>query len=57
MDLPQHWLAEVETFFETYKALEEKTTATGGWKGAAAALEVLKRRSRPRSQESGVSGQ
>src|SRR5262245_29455840 len=29
MGLPQHWLAEVENFFETYKALEEKTTATG----------------------------
>src|SRR5436189_5823576 len=35
MDLPQHWLTEVENFFETYKALEEKTSSTGGWKGAA----------------------
>ncbi len=45
-DLPHHWLAEVETFFETYKALEERTTATGGWKGAAEARHVLKRRRR-----------
>ena len=45
MDLPQHWLAEVETFFETYKALEEKTTAVGGWRGVAEAREVLRRRS------------
>jgi len=46
IDLPSHWLAEVETFFETYKALEEKTTATGGWRGAGEAYEVLRRRAR-----------
>jgi len=44
IQVPHHLLAEVENFFETYKALEEKTTATGGWKGAAEAREVLKRR-------------
>jgi inorganic pyrophosphatase len=44
MQLPQHWLAEVENFFETYKALEEKTTATGGWRGSHEAIRVLKRR-------------
>jgi len=44
-DLPHHWLAEVENFFEIYKALEEKTTATGGWRGVAEAHEVLRRRS------------
>jgi len=44
-DLPHHWLTEVENFFEIYKALEEKTTATGGWKGVAEAHEVLRRRS------------
>jgi inorganic pyrophosphatase len=47
IDLPHHWLAEVEKFFETYKELEEKTTATGGWKGMAEALQVLKRRRLP----------
>jgi inorganic pyrophosphatase len=43
-DLPHHWLTEVENFFETYKALEEKTTVTGGWQGAGEAAAVLKRR-------------
>src|SRR5262245_3906632 len=54
MDLPSHWLAEVETFFETYKALEEKTTATGGWRGVAEAHEVLRRRSRQASTAGAV---
>jgi len=44
LDLPHHWLAEVENFFEGYKALEEKTTVTGGWKGASEAVRVLDRR-------------
>ena len=44
MQLPQHWLAEVENFFEIYKALEEKMTATGGWKGGMEARQVLRRR-------------
>ena len=33
-DLPQHWLAEVENFFATYKVLEGKEATTGEWKGA-----------------------
>ncbi len=42
-DLPQHWLAEVENFFETYKTLEGKTASTEGWKGIKEARMVLKR--------------
>jgi inorganic pyrophosphatase len=41
-DLPQHWLAEVENFFETYKALEGERVITEGWKGAEEARRVLK---------------
>jgi inorganic pyrophosphatase len=42
-DLPQHWLSEVENFFETYKSLEGKAAWTGGWKGALEANRVLRR--------------
>jgi inorganic pyrophosphatase len=42
-DLPHHWLTEVENFFETYKLLEGKTTATDGWRGARDATQVLTR--------------
>jgi inorganic pyrophosphatase len=41
-DLPHHWLAEVENFFETYKTLEGKTVTAEGWKGANEAKRVLK---------------
>jgi inorganic pyrophosphatase len=41
-DLPQHWLAEVENFFETYKVLEEgKTVSAEGWQGNREATRVL----------------
>jgi inorganic pyrophosphatase len=43
IDLPHHWLTEVENFFETYKTLEGKTASTGGWKGVSEASLVLKR--------------
>jgi inorganic pyrophosphatase len=43
-DLPHHWLAEVESFFATYKALEGKTSSTGDWKGAKEACLVVARR-------------
>jgi inorganic pyrophosphatase len=43
-DLPQHWLSEVENFFETYKTLEGKTTLAEGWRGAGEAVLVLRRR-------------
>src|SRR5882724_10324659 len=41
-DLPPHWLAEVENFFETYKVLEGKTATVEGWKGTQEAERVLK---------------
>ena len=41
-DLPPHWLAEVENFFETYKVLEGKTATVEGWKGTKEAERVLK---------------
>ena len=43
-DLPQHWLAEVENFFATYKTLEGKAASTGEWKGAKDACLALTRR-------------
>ncbi len=36
-----HRLVEIEHFFDTYKALEDKTVDILGWKGQARALEVL----------------
>src|SRR5262245_34172926 len=42
-DLPAHWLAEVENFFENYKSLEGKATSTGEWRGAREAQRVLGR--------------
>jgi inorganic pyrophosphatase len=30
-DLGQHWLREIETFFDTYKLLEPKQTNVQGW--------------------------
>jgi len=45
-DLPKHWLAEIENFFEIYKALEGKIASTDGWKGASVAQQVLKRQFR-----------
>src|SRR4051812_15212520 len=42
-DLPHHWLAEVENFFETYKALEGKVSTADGWRGAAEARRSLAR--------------
>jgi inorganic pyrophosphatase len=43
-DLPNHWLAEVENFFATYKALEGKAATTGEWQGAKEACRVVARR-------------
>lgn len=36
-DLPQHWLREIETFFDTYKILEPKQTEVLGWHPAVEA--------------------
>ncbi len=42
-DLGDHWSREIETFFKTYKLLEEKTTEVLGWHDAAEALAVIGR--------------
>jgi inorganic pyrophosphatase len=41
-DIGQHWLREIENFFQTYKALEPKWTDVVGWEDAGAALKVIK---------------
>jgi inorganic pyrophosphatase len=43
-DLPQHCLAEVESFFASYNALEGKPAEAGQWKGAKEACLVVARR-------------
>ena len=58
-----HRLVEIEHFFETYKALEDKTVDVVGWRDHDRALEVLRDRprglgardrpSRPRDRERG----
>jgi inorganic pyrophosphatase len=40
-DIDPHWLREIEHFFETYKALEDKWTDVVGWEDAAAAHRVI----------------
>jgi inorganic pyrophosphatase len=40
-DIGQHWLKEIENFFQTYKALEDKWTDVVGWEDAAAAERVI----------------
>ena len=40
-DLGGHWPREIETFFATYKLLEEKATDVLGWHSAEAAREVI----------------
>lgn len=40
-DIGQHWLREIENFFQTYKALEPKWTEVVGWEDRAAALRVI----------------
>jgi len=40
-DIGQHWLKEIENFFQTYKALEPKWTEVVGWEDAAMALRVI----------------
>jgi inorganic pyrophosphatase len=42
-DVPQHLLRELEHFFAVYKELEDKKTATRGWRGAAEAYETIDR--------------
>lgn len=40
-DLEPHWLREIENFFQTYKALEDKWTEVVGWEGAEAAATAI----------------
>jgi inorganic pyrophosphatase len=40
-DIDQHWLREIENFFQTYKALEDKWTDVVGWEDAVAAERVI----------------
>jgi inorganic pyrophosphatase len=40
-DLGQHWLLEIENFFQTYKTLEDKFTEVLGWHGADVAWTVI----------------
>ena len=43
-DLPRHWRLEIETFFQTYKALEGGKGATvKGWHGAAEAWRAIEK--------------
>jgi inorganic pyrophosphatase len=42
-DLEQHWLREIETFFGTYKLLEDKRTEVLGWESVEAAWEMIER--------------
>jgi inorganic pyrophosphatase len=39
--LPQHWLLEIETFFDTYKLLEPKQTEVLGWHSAEEAWQKI----------------
>jgi inorganic pyrophosphatase len=39
--LGEHWLKEIETFFDTYKLLEPKQTEVLGWHDAAFAWEMI----------------
>ncbi|HET6316998.1 MAG TPA: inorganic diphosphatase [Chloroflexota bacterium] len=41
-DIGQHWLREIENFFQTYKQLENKWTDVVGWEDAAAAARVIR---------------
>ncbi len=40
-DLPQHWLLEIQTFFDTYKLLEPKQTEILGWHTARSAWKKI----------------
>jgi inorganic pyrophosphatase len=41
-DIDQHWLREIENFFQTYKALEDKWTDVVGWEDATAAAAAIR---------------
>jgi inorganic pyrophosphatase len=41
-DLGEHWPKEIETFFATYKLLEQKWSEVEGWHGAADAWRMIR---------------
>jgi inorganic pyrophosphatase len=41
-DIDNHWLREIENFFQTYKALEDKWTDVVGWEDAEVAAHVIR---------------
>ncbi len=43
VDLEQHWLREIETFFATYKLLEDKRTEVLGWHSTEDAWKVIEK--------------
>ncbi len=55
-DLPRHWLLEIQTFFDSYKALEGgKGAIVRGWRGADAAWRAIEdaRRAYDKEREGG----
>lgn len=40
-DMSSHWLREIENFFDTYKALEDKHISLQGWEDAERARQVI----------------
>ena len=54
VELGDHWLREIETFFATYKLLEHKTTEVLGWHSAEQACAVIEQsRERYRAAHAG----
>jgi inorganic pyrophosphatase len=41
-DIDEHWLREIENFFQIYKALEPKWTDVVGWEDARSAYAVIR---------------
>jgi inorganic pyrophosphatase len=41
-DLGPHWLREIENFFATYKALENKWTQLAGWQDETRAWQIIR---------------
>lgn len=42
-DVAPHWRAEIETFFATYKTLEDERTEVRGWHGRDVAWQLIER--------------
>lgn len=51
-DVGPHWLKEIETFFQTYKLLEDKETEVLGWRNREVAIEEI-RSARERYKQAG----